>query len=104
MQTKSNAVQNFAPGVEALAPWRVQNVVVHSGFRLEVIFVDGVHGFIDLSGKIFSEEAGVFALLRDPVLFNQVFIEYGAVTWPGGLDLAPDAMHDQIEKNGEWVL
>jgi hypothetical protein len=28
----------------------------------------------------------------------------GAVTWPGEIDLAPDAMHDEIKKNGKWVL
>lgn len=26
------------------------------------------------------------------------------VTWPGELDLAPDAMHRHIKESGEWVL
>jgi len=26
------------------------------------------------------------------------------VTWANGVDLAPDAMHDQIKRNGVWVL
>ena len=47
--------------------------------------------------------AGVFAALRDPALFAQVRVEWGAVTWPGGLDLAPDAMHEAIRQSGEWV-
>jgi hypothetical protein len=38
-------------------------------------------------------EAGVFAALRDPSLFAQAALDYGAVSWPGELDLAPDAMH-----------
>jgi hypothetical protein len=29
-------------------------------------------------------------------LFAQVFIDYGAVAWPGEIDLAPDAMYAQI--------
>jgi hypothetical protein len=33
-----------------------------------------------------------------------VTIEHGAVTWPGELDLAPDAMHDAIRQHGVWVL
>jgi hypothetical protein len=28
----------------------------------------------------------------------------GVVTWPGELDLAPDAMHDELQKNGGWLL
>ncbi|SPE30180.1 hypothetical protein SBA5_760010 [Candidatus Sulfotelmatomonas gaucii] len=31
-------------------------------------------------------------------------LEYGAVTWPGELDLAPDAMHAAILEQGEWSL
>ena len=42
--------------------------------------------------------AGVFAGLSDPSLFKQVFIEHGAVTWPGEIDLAPDAMYAGIKK------
>ena len=28
----------------------------------------------------------------------------GAVQWPNGADLAPDAMYDEIRANGRWVL
>jgi hypothetical protein len=57
-----------------------------------------------MSRLIFDPGAGVFASLRDPAVFNQVFVESGAVTWPGDIDLAPDAMHQEIKKNGEWRL
>ncbi|MBF0141418.1 MAG: hypothetical protein HQL74_14200 [Magnetococcales bacterium] len=36
--------------------------------------------------------------------WSKVTIDYGAVTWPGEIDLAPDALHDEIEQNGEWIL
>lgn len=26
------------------------------------------------------------------------------VTWPGELDLAPDAMYEHIKASGEWLL
>jgi hypothetical protein len=42
--------------------------------------------------------------LKDEVLFRRVYVEQGAVTWPGELDLAPDAMYDEIKRHGEWVL
>jgi len=53
---------------------------------------------------VHSSEAGVFAALRDETLFHQVYLEWGAVTWPDELDLAPDAMYDEIKQHGEWIL
>jgi len=68
-----------------------------------VKFMDGTEGEVDLSRLISSPDAGVFAALRDPLVFNQANLEHGVVTWPGGLDLAPDTMYDEIKKNGRWV-
>jgi hypothetical protein len=46
----------------------------------------------------------VFSHLSDPAQFRQVTVVGGAVTWPGELDLAPDAMHEEIKQRGEWVV
>ncbi|MGO9173314.1 MAG: DUF2442 domain-containing protein [Rhodomicrobium sp.] len=47
-------------------------------------------------------DAGVFAALSDAALFGQVYLEYGAVTWPGEIDLGPDAMYREIQSAGSW--
>jgi hypothetical protein len=73
-------------------------------YRLSVEFMDGLKGIVDLHALITSPQAGVFARLRDRVLFEQVHLAYGAVTWPGEIDLAPDAMYDEIKRNGRWVI
>jgi hypothetical protein len=39
---------------------------------------------------------GVLAPLQEVSFFNRVFIDQGAVAWPGDIDLAPDAMYRQI--------
>jgi hypothetical protein len=85
-------------------PWRVREVTALPAYRLAVRFVDGLSGIVDLSALVASPEAGVFARLRNRALFDQVFVEHGAVVWPGELDLAPDAMHAAIKENGEWKL
>jgi hypothetical protein len=77
--------------------WRVSSVQALSQFRLSVQFMDGTQGVIDLAHLVHAPNAGVFAALADPALFEQVFVEHGAVTWPGGIDLAPDAMYTQIK-------
>jgi hypothetical protein len=66
-------------------------------------FIDGTRGAVDLSLLVQSAQAGVFAALRDPGLFSEVYLKYGSVTWPGEIDLAPDAMYDEIRKTGRWV-
>ena len=68
---------------------------------LHVQFVDGTAGYVHFEP---NHLRGVFAVLADRNVFNQVRVENGYVTWPGELDLAPDAMYANIRKNGEWVL
>jgi hypothetical protein len=46
----------------------------------------------------------VFEALKDKVYFEKVYVHHGVVTWPGELDLAPDAMYAEIQKKGCWVL
>jgi hypothetical protein len=86
------------------SPWRVTAVEVLPGFRLRVAFADGLTGTVDMSRMVHSPKAGVFAALADPSLFAQVKLDYGAVAWPGELDLAPDAMHAAIQEHGKWSL
>ncbi len=95
---------SVTPAIRPSMPWRVREVSILPGFRLSVRFVDGLTGIVDMSALIASPEAGVFAPLRDRAAFEQVYIEHGAVTWPGELDLAPDAMHAAIKEHGEWRL
>lgn len=92
------------PGSAPRFPWSVTEVEALSGFRLRVAFADGLVGLVDMSTLIHSPKAGVFAALRDSSLFAQAALDYGAVSWPGELDLAPDAMHAAIREHGEWRL
>jgi hypothetical protein len=75
-------------------------------WRLVVSFVDKTTGEVHLKKRVFGRKAkGTFyEALRDPEVFEMAYLEYGAVTWPGEIDLAPDAMHDEIKAHGRWVL
>jgi hypothetical protein len=57
-----------------------------------------------MSASVHSPNAGVFAPLADPSLFAQVRLDYGAVSWPGDLDFAPDAMYAAIQEHAVWSL
>jgi hypothetical protein len=69
---------------------------------LAVRFVDGTSGRVDLTRLVDGDAAGVFEALRDEQLFAAVMVTDGAVSWPNGLDLAPDAMYDAIRETGSW--
>jgi hypothetical protein len=94
----------LTPALRPAAPWRLIAVEALSGFQLRVRFNDGTEGTVELERFLNSGSAGVLAALRDENLFRQARIELGAVTWPGDLDLAPDAMHRAIKEHGTWIV
>ena len=79
----------------------VINVSIPEHLHLKVTFQDGV------SGEVIFQKShlyGVFEALNDPNLFKQATCENGFVEWPGDIDLAPDAMYEEIKKHGVWEL
>ena len=101
---KKDSTLAVTPPVQPRMPWRVAAVEVLPKFCLHVRFMDDTNGIVDLAALIQSPNAGIFAALADPSLFALAQVEFGAVTWPGGIDLAPDAMYAEIRKAGTWVL
>ena len=81
--------------------WQVVEVQVIAELSLQIRFADGVHGTVQFQP---AHLTGVFEVLKDPDFFREVRVEFGAVTWPGELDLATDVMYDEIKAHGEWVL
>ena len=63
-------------------------------YRLELTFDNAESGVVDLRSLV---GRGVFAVWNQPGAFEQVAVsEYGAVEWPGGIDLCPDALYLQM--------
>lgn len=104
MSTETVTQAYRATGITTVAPWRVRTVKVLPDYCLSVICNDGTAGVVDMSRLISSEEAGIFAALKDEKLFNQVCIELGALTWPNGADFDPEWMHEGIGKNKTWCV
>jgi Protein of unknown function (DUF2442) len=76
---------------------KVVSVRPLSDFQLEVTFDDGTCGIVPLKDRLFGP---VFAVLNDPACFRQVAVdEFGAVCWPNGADLAPDALYRRIQNS-----
>jgi len=73
--------------------WDVVEVTPKPGYILFLRFKDGLTGHVQLERE---ELTGVLTPLADASFFDQVFIDCGAVAWPGEIDLAPDAMYAAI--------
>lgn len=63
--------------------------------RLRLTFADGLVGELDVLDRM---RGPVFADARSERGFAQVHVdpESGTITWPGGADLAPDVLYEQI--------
>jgi hypothetical protein len=73
---------------------RISKVTVLPGYRLEMEFDDGVAGVVDLSEAVGQ---GVFAIWRDPLVFEQVRIgSSGELFWGEQVDLCPDALYLKV--------
>jgi hypothetical protein len=81
--------------------WNVVSVEPVRALALSVRFSDGTEGTVRFEP---SHLNGVSEALKDPEFFRQARVDLGTVTWPGEIDLAPDAMYREIRRTGEWVL
>lgn len=63
-------------------------------FRVQLSFDNGETGVVDLSDLV---GRGVFVAWQQPDLFDKLVVtEFGALEWPGKLDLCPDAIYLQM--------
>jgi hypothetical protein len=88
-----------------MAVWSIVHFRVLPGFKIEVSFADGTSGVADLAPRLSQGPLGDgFDALCDVTAFEKVYLEHGALTWPGGIDLAPDAMYQRIRESGISIL
>lgn len=59
------------------------------GFNVLVSFEDGTSGVFDFSPYV---EYPCYAPLRDRAVFSQVVAAHGTLSWPGDIDIAPEAV------------
>lgn len=83
------------------AYWRVSDVRVIEDHAVWVRFADGLEGVVRFPPDFFQ---GVFSHLSAPERFREISVVDGVVSWPGGLDIAPDAMYDEVKLQAEQAL
>jgi hypothetical protein len=78
---------------------KVTKAEVTGGHRLRLRFSDGSMGERDFA-DIVAQGGPMLEPLRDPNYFRRVFLDFGAPTWPNGYDLAPNALHAEMQTAG----
>lgn len=73
-------------------------VEVVADFRLRLSFDDGNVGEVDFTD---CEWSGVLEQLGNPAYFARVQVdpEAGTITWPNGVDLAPQPLYEEATLN-----
>lgn len=104
MPIQTDAAQDRAPGVTPTAPWRVTAVSPLPGHRLAVTFRDGRGATLDCSALLTAKDAGIFAALSEPALFERVGVELGVITWPNGADLDPAWIYEETRGRKTWSV
>jgi hypothetical protein len=96
-----NSRRDDASGVDPDVDDTVVSVEAPQHLRLIVRFRDGLTGEVVFK---MSHLRGIFESLKEPAFFEQVSCANGFVEWPGEIDLAPDAMYEEINDHGTWIL
>jgi hypothetical protein len=74
--------------------WDVRTVKPLPDYRIAVELQDGRRGVFDLTPHL---EHGVFRELKNAAYFAQVDVQFGAVTWPHGQDIAPETLLAEMQ-------
>ena len=77
----------------------VRRYEVIGPYRLKLQFTDGLSGEWDFS-HLAKDARKVTQPFRDPAFFNDVFLDFGALTWPNGFDWSPEALHADMKAAG----
>jgi hypothetical protein len=69
-------------------------------FVIRVEFSDASVGDYDLA-PLAARNTALTSAWQDPAFFRRFFIELGALSWPNGLELSPESIHQRLKDEGK---
>ena len=79
---------------------KVDHFRIVGPYRVQVTFNDGSSGTHDFAPMVASGR-NLIAELQDQALFDRAFLEFGALSWPNGFDIAPEWLRREMLEAGE---
>lgn len=81
---------------------KLRRVKALDNYQIECEFESGETVVYDMS-YVLKKSTAMLDPLKDPVVFNSVFLEAGAPVWKNGYDLCPDAIWERTHKQQKVV-
>jgi hypothetical protein len=81
---------------------KLTRLAVQGDTTLLLTFSDGTAAHWSAAALI-ARDTVMTRPLADPAYFARAFIEGGALAWPNGFELSPDALHQRLEASGALV-
>jgi hypothetical protein len=85
--------------------WDVKQIRYLTDYQYEIVFQDGNHGIVDF--EEYRRKTGIFQRLNDLDYFKKAYIdqELGVLSWPDGLDIAPETLYAKATGKSfpEWM-
>lgn len=69
-------------------------------FKVDLIFDDGTVGSVSLR-HIFGKPKHMSAEVLRGGMFERCFVESGALSWPNGFELCPDALYEWMKEQAK---
>jgi hypothetical protein len=91
---------NRSRGFQELTVIKILRAQYLHNFVVQLDFSDGSVGDYDIA-PLFARNTVLTRAWQDPEFFRRFFIELGALTWPNGLELSPESIHQRLEDEGK---
>lgn len=74
---------------------KIKRIQYKGGYTYHILFEDDIKGIINFKPFLWGE---VFKPLKDEKFFRKAFIDdtSGTITWPNGVDIAPETLYKNI--------
>ncbi len=69
----------------------VKTVEAMKNYGLMLVFNNGEHKYFDMRPYL---QVPVFRCLENSGFFSLARVDYGTVTWPGDIDIAPETLYE----------
>jgi Protein of unknown function (DUF2442) len=78
---------------------KIVRATYRNNFVIELEFSDAAVGDYDLA-PLLARNTELTRPLMDPDYFKRFFLDLGALCWPNGFELSPEAIHQRLNQIG----